>query len=205
MLLGFWLASHIHAILQYQQGDSSGVLSLKIGRASSKIRSTDKSPACHNFILTSNSSIKSFKSWSHSSLSKQCRYRPWTTILIYFFLLPFRAPCLRQIQDNSWSCVLPRFCRIFGGQSDRWSNRMDWTKKTNDFHVKRSVALNSSHSFSLFPNAHILCMVASSQKTTGVIHVCCRSAKSSSNLKAFSRKLHSSPSKRSWKGKPKTR
>ena len=35
------------------------------------------------------------------------------------------------------------------------------------------------------------------QKLTGVAHVCCKSAKSSSNLKAFSRKPHSSPSKRS--------
>lgn len=74
--------------------------------------------------------------------------------------------------------------------SHQSSNRTD---EGTTFH-KRSIALNSIFPFlhNIFWRKH-----SSPQKSTGVAHVCCKSAKSSSNLKAFSRKPHSSPSKRS--------
>lgn len=77
------------------------------------------------------------------------------------------------------------------------NHQTEWTREGTSLYV-RSVAVNWIFSFlhNILWHKHSLF-----QKLTGVVHVCCKSDKSSSNLKAFSRKPQSSPSKRSWESK----
>ena len=137
----------------------------------------------------------------------------WMVLVLYHMLLlgtliglDHEACCIEQITSgHNWKTILAVWLvGLPGRQTRRFFQYFEpQITKPNEhatepvFHA-RSVALNWIFPFlhNISWRKHLL-----SQKSTGVVHVCCKSDKSSSNLKAFSRKPQSSPSKRSWENK----